>query len=107
MNAVVFDDRGRRKLHALLLILLVAMFALGAYVLPLDQATRHVWVDFIWTFASLLPGQRCLAVARSLGGSARRAWRVLGWGCLAWLGGMRAWGYYGLVLGLVTPFTRV
>jgi len=107
MNAVVFDDRGRRKLHALLLILLVAMFALGAYVLPLDQATRHVWVDFIWTFASLLTGQRCLAVARSLGGSARRAWRMFGWGCLAWFGGMLAWDYYELVLGFVTPFPSV
>src|SRR3569832_2904998 len=104
MNAVVLDYPGRRKLHALLLILLVAMFALGAYVLPLEQATRHVWVDFIWTFASLLTGQRCLAVARTLGGSARRARRMFGWGCHAWIGGLQARDYYEHDLGFVTPY---
>lgn len=104
MNAVVPDNGDQRKLHALLLVLLVVMFALGIYVPPFDQETRHVWVDLIWTFTSLLTGQRCFAAARALDGSARKAWWMFGWGCVAWFGGMLIWDYYELVMGFVTPF---
>src|SRR3569832_642362 len=47
------------RLGALLLVLLVAVFALGDYALPFRDQGRHLWVVFWWSVAALLTGFCC------------------------------------------------
>lgn len=83
---------------------LLAIFAIGNYVLPLTVEQTHWWVNGFWTFASLLTGLKCLATMTKGKGRMRRAWGLFGLACLAWFGGMLAWDYQELVLGSYTPF---
>ena len=94
------------RLGALLLVLLVAVFALGDYALPFRDQGRHLWVDLWWTAAALLTGLRCFATARVLdhNNHAGKAWTMFGWGCMTWAAGMVAWDYRELIMKDITPF---
>ena len=94
------------RLGALLLVLLVAVFALGDYALPFSDQGRHLWVDLWWTAAALFTGLRCFATARVLdhNNHAAKAWTMFGWGCMAWAAGMLVWDYRELIVNDITPF---
>ncbi len=85
------------------LMALLAVFVIGHYLVPFPPVGRRWWADGFWT-AALLAALRCLATARYHAGYLRHAWRLFGFGCLAWFGGMLVWDYMELIAGRVTPF---
>ena len=82
----------------------LVIFAIGNYVLPFGKLEIHWWADLFWTAGALLTALKCFAVARSLQGSGRKAWRLFGLGCFAWFLGMLVWDVQELLLGELTPF---
>lgn len=82
----------------------IALFAVGNYGLGFNQWEIHWWADSSWTLASLAAGLKCLSVMRRMEGPRRKAWRLFGWGCLAWFFGMLVWDFLELARGEITPF---
>ena len=69
------------------------------------DAASAVWInDVAWTLASAAAAWVCIRTARLLGGSASRAWWLLGAGCVSWFIGQLFWDYYDLVLGIEMPY---
>ncbi len=86
------------------LVVFLSVFMLGKHLFPLDEHALHWWADMFWTAAAGFTALRCFKTARRQIGSEAQAWRLFGLGCLAWFGGMLAWDYQELVLGIYTPF---
>src|SRR5688500_9026643 len=79
---------------------------LVAIVLASDRAA--IWInDIAWTLTSAGAAWACLRTSRRAERPRRRAWLMLGLGCLSWLIGQLHWNYSQLVLGVGIPFPSV
>ncbi len=93
-----------RRFELIGLVVFLSVFMLGKHLFLLDQHAIHWWSDMFWTAAAGITALRCFKTARRQTGAEAQAWRLFGLGCLAWFGGMLAWDYQELVLGVYTPF---
>jgi len=89
---------------AAILIVLLAVFVAGAYLVDAGEAFRAWWVNGAWTLGSLAAGARSLHAARHSTGSDARAFALIGAGSLSFFAGMLVWSYYELIAGIRTPF---
>jgi signal transduction histidine kinase len=83
---------------------------LVAYVVAIVLASDRVaiWInDIAWTAASALAAWACLRTSRTVERPRRRAWLLLGLGCVSWLIGQLHWNYSQLVLGVGIPFPSI
>ncbi|HET9446037.1 MAG TPA: hypothetical protein VFO35_07250, partial [Steroidobacteraceae bacterium] len=79
---------------------------LVAIVLTSDRAA--IWInDIAWTVTSAGAAWACLRTSRRVERARRRAWLLLGLGCVSWLIGQLHWNYSQLVLGVGIPFPSV
>jgi signal transduction histidine kinase len=79
---------------------------LVAIVLTSDRAA--IWInDIAWTLTSAGAAWACLRTSRRVERPRRRAWLLLGLGCVSWLIGQLHWNYSQLVLGVGIPFPSV
>jgi signal transduction histidine kinase len=79
---------------------------LVAIVLASDRAA--VWInDIAWTLTSAGAAWACLRTSRRVERPRRRAWLLLGLGCVSWLIGQLHWNYSQLVLGVGIPFPSI
>lgn len=103
---VSVESNGARG-YCFVIALLILIFALGNYVLPLSKTAVHWWADLAWTLMSAVAAWRCFRAASALQDHEAKAWRLFGWGCLAWFLGMLYWDFRELVMGQVTPFPEI
>ena len=67
-----------------------------------------IWVnDIAWTVTSACAAWACLSTSRTVERARRRAWLLLGLGCVSWLIGQLHWNYSQLVLGVGIPFPSI
>jgi signal transduction histidine kinase len=100
----VSDARGRWVPSYTWLAGLVAY--LVAIVLASDRAA--IWInDIAWTLTSAGAAWACLRTSRRVERPRRRAWLLLGLGCVSWLIGQLHWNYSQLVLGVGIPFPSI
>lgn len=67
-----------------------------------------IWInDIAWTAASALAAWSCLWTSRTVEPARRRAWLLLGLGCVSWLIGQLHWNYSQLILGVGIPFPSI
>jgi signal transduction histidine kinase len=67
-----------------------------------------IWInDIAWTVASACAAWACLRTSRTVEPARRRAWLLLGLGCVSWLIGQLHWNYSQLVLGVGIPFPSI
>jgi diguanylate cyclase (GGDEF)-like protein/PAS domain S-box-containing protein len=92
------------RLELIGLVVFLSVFMLGKHLFSLQEHALHWWADMFWTAAAGFTALRCFTTARRQTGTEMQAWRLFGLGCLAWFGGMLAWDYQELVLGIYTPF---
>jgi signal transduction histidine kinase len=79
---------------------------LTAILLASDRAA--IWInDLAWTVASALAAWSCLWTSRTVEPARRRAWLLLGLGCVSWLIGQLHWNYSQLILGVGIPFPSI
>jgi signal transduction histidine kinase len=79
---------------------------LAAIVLANDRAA--MWVnDIAWTAASAYAAWACLRTSRTVERPRRRAWMLLGLGCVSWLIGQLHWNYSELVLAVDVTFPSI
>src|SRR5688572_15386017 len=79
---------------------------LVAIVLASDRAA--IWInDIAWTMTSAGAAWACLRTSRRAERPRRRAWLMLGLGCVSWLVGQLHWNYSQLVLGVGIPFPSI
>jgi signal transduction histidine kinase len=79
---------------------------LVAIVLASDRAAT--WInDIAWTLTSAGAAWACLRTSRKAERPRRRAWLLLGLGCVSWLIGQLHWNYSQLVLGVGIPFPSI
>lgn len=79
---------------------------LTAILLASDRAA--IWInDIAWTVTSACAAWACLRTSRTVERPRRRAWLLLGLGCVSWLIGQLHWNYSQLVLGVDIPFPSV
>lgn len=79
---------------------------LTAILLAGDRAA--IWInDIAWTVTSACAAWACLWTSRTVERPRRRAWLLLGLGCVSWLIGQLHWNYSQLVLGVGIPFPSV
>jgi signal transduction histidine kinase len=79
---------------------------LVAIVLASDRAA--IWInDIAWTLTSAGAAWACLRTSRRVERPRRRAWLLLGLGCVSWLIGQLHWNYSQLVLGVGIPFPSI
>ena len=79
---------------------------LVAIVLASDRAA--IWInDIAWTVTSACAAWACLRTSRKVERPRRRAWLLLGLGCVSWLIGQLHWNYSQLVLGVGIPFPSI
>ena len=79
---------------------------LVAIVLTSDRAA--IWInDIAWTMTSAGAAWACLRTSRRAERPRRRAWLLLGLGCVSWLIGQLHWNYSQLVLGVGIPFPSI
>ena len=79
---------------------------LVAIVLTSDRAA--IWInDIAWTLTSAGAAWACLRTSRRVERPRRRAWLLLGLGCVSWLIGQLHWNYSQLVLGVGIPFPSI
>ncbi len=98
------EARGRWTLAGAWLAGLIAY--LVTIVLTSDRAA--IWInDIAWTIASAGAAWACLRTSRRVERPRRRAWLLLGLGCVSWLIGQLHWNYSQLVLGVGIPFPSV
>jgi signal transduction histidine kinase len=98
------EARGRRVPSYTWLAGLVAY--LVAIVLASERAAT--WInDIAWTIASAGAAWACLLTSRRVERPRRRAWLLLGLGCVSWLIGQLHWNYSQLVLGVGIPFPSI
>jgi signal transduction histidine kinase len=103
-TASVSEARGRWAPSYTWLAGLVAYVV--AMVLASDRAA--VWInDIAWTLTSACAAWACLRTSRRVERPRRRAWLLLGLGCVSWLIGQLHWNYSQLVLGVGIPFPSV
>jgi signal transduction histidine kinase len=77
-----------------------------AIVLASDRAAT--WInDIAWTLTSAGAAWACLRTSRRVERPRRRAWLLLGLGCVSWLIGQLHWNYSQLVLGVGIPFPSI
>lgn len=98
------DPPSRRNIHLVVIAILLLVFAVGNYFLPLSELQTHWWANSFWTVAALVTGVKCLMTARLTSGNLRLAWSLFGLAALTWFGGMLIWDYQELVLKQYTPF---
>jgi signal transduction histidine kinase len=102
--ASVSEARGRWLPSYTWLAGLVAY--LVAIVLTSDRAA--IWInDIAWTVTSAGAAWACLRTSRRVERPRRRAWLLLGLGCVSWLIGQLHWNYSQLVLGVGIPFPSI
>jgi signal transduction histidine kinase len=80
------------------------------YVIAMVLASGRgvVWVnDIAWTLASGAAAFVCLRTSRIVEPARRRAWRLLGIGCISWFIGQLQWNYSQLILKQDLPFPTV
>jgi signal transduction histidine kinase len=76
--------------------------------IALASGRAAVWVnDIAWTLASGAAAFVCLRASRIVEPARRRAWRLLGIGCISWFIGQLQWNYSQLVLKQDLPFPTV
>jgi signal transduction histidine kinase len=83
---------------------------LVAYLTAILLASEYaaIWVnDIAWTLTSACAAWACLRTSRSVERPRRRAWLLLGLGCISWLIGQLHWNYSQLVLAVGIPFPSV
>jgi signal transduction histidine kinase len=103
-TASVGEARGRWALAYTWLAGLIAY--LVAIVLTSDRAA--IWInDIAWTMTSAGAAWACLRTSRRAERPRRRAWLMLGLGCVSWLIGQLHWNYSQLVLGVGIPFPSI
>jgi signal transduction histidine kinase len=79
---------------------------LVAIVLTSDRAA--IWInDIAWTLTSAGAAWACLRTSRRVERPRRRAWLLLGLGCVSWLIGQLHRNYSQLVLGVGIPFPSI
>ncbi len=79
---------------------------IAAIVLAYDRAA--IWInDIAWTAASACAAWACLRTSRAVERPRRRAWMLLGLGCVSWLIGQLHWDYSELVLGVDVTFPSI
>ncbi len=79
---------------------------LVAILLASDRAA--IWInDIAWTLTSAGAAWACLRTSRRVERPRRRAWLLLGLGCVSWLIGQLHWNYSQLVLGVGIPFPSI
>lgn len=67
-----------------------------------------IWInDIAWTVTSACAAWACLRTSRTVERARRRAWLLLGLGCVSWLIGQLHWNYSQLVHGVGIPFPSV
>jgi signal transduction histidine kinase len=67
-----------------------------------------IWInDIAWTVTSACAAWACLSTSRTVERARRRAWLLLGLGCVSWLIGQLHWNYSQLVLGVGIPFPSI
>lgn len=67
-----------------------------------------IWInDIAWTVTSACAAWACLRTSRTVERARRRAWLLLGLGCVSWLIGQLHWNYSQLVRGVGIPFPSV
>ncbi|HKR35139.1 MAG TPA: ATP-binding protein [Steroidobacteraceae bacterium] len=67
-----------------------------------------IWInDIAWTATSACAAWACLSTSRTVERARRRAWLLLGLGCVSWLIGQLHWNYSQLVLGVGIPFPSI
>lgn len=97
-----------RMVAAALVFGLLALYALGLFLLPTSSATIHAWTDLGWTFFSGLATLVSIRVAMGMELPGRRAaWWCFALGSGAWTLGILQWTWLELVDHVVTPFPTI
>jgi signal transduction histidine kinase len=79
---------------------------IAAILLAYDRVA--VWInDIAWTVASAFAAWACLRTSRRVERPRRRAWMLLGLGCVSWLIGQLHWNYSELVLHVDVTFPSI
>lgn len=92
----------------LLMLISLAIFALGIFLLKGNSYVLNIWTDIFWTSSSILCVFRCFKTSGKMElRSLRMAWRWFGIGASFWTLGMFVWSWRQLVQGVHLPFPDV
>ncbi|MCC5989814.1 MAG: PAS domain-containing protein, partial [Pararhodobacter sp.] len=94
---------GRRWSVLILLIIVLALFAMAPSLLKMGPSGTELWYIVGWIALPLAAGLIALRVAARCDGSARKAWRCFGLASLLWMAGTVTWAGYGWA-GALLPF---
>jgi len=96
-SSLAVTSHSRRFIVALTFGVLIAAYSLIISRGIEDPRTAVLIDDAVWTLFSLATAIVCFNAARRLPDRERRAWRIIGYGCLAWFAGQCVWNYFELV----------
>ncbi|WP_093116203.1 hybrid sensor histidine kinase/response regulator [Salinihabitans flavidus] len=93
---------GRRWFVLILLVIVLALFAMAPALLRLGPYGTELWYIAGWIASALVAGLIVLRVSAKCDGSGRKAWRCFGLACFMFMAGNLIWLGYGWV-GAVLP----